>query len=217
MFKRRHFYLWVVLVLVAFCAAAASPAPAFAAEISTQHAAATDPRVAGPYKKKIPGSTNVIAGSRPRTYIKPKKQSYSEHMDSLKTERFKNESDSFGYNKSKTSSSFSGPRSTRQINSNRPPSSTIHIKNHIGTPGPGMSRNEKLSTGDFIFMGKVTDALKSSDPETASRMAGIMSGQKEGRTLTAEEYGFLQAISGKVNDGQAAYRLRSIAEKRRQT
>ncbi|MBP9733654.1 MAG: hypothetical protein KBD07_04695 [Candidatus Omnitrophica bacterium] len=213
-FKQVHH---MILLLAATSFAMSLPTGfALAAEISNKPAGATDPRVAGPYKKKIPGSTNVIAGSRPRTYIKPKKQTYSEHMDSLKTERFKNESDSFGYNKSKTSSAFSGPHSSRQINSSRPPSSRLHIKNHLGTPGPGMSRNEKLSTGDFVFMGKVTDALKSSDPETASRMAGIMSGQKEGRTLNPEEYAFLQAMSGKINDGQAAYRLRSIAEKRRE-
>ncbi len=170
-----------------------------------------------PYKKKIPGTTNKIAGSRPRTYLKPEKQTYQQHMQSLKTHRFKNESESFGYGrKSAPSSSPAAAGSSRVITSTLPPSSRIKVQQHAGRPAAGLSRNQPLSQSDFLFLSKMSDVVKTSDPSTASRLASIMLGQKEGRTLSKDEYDYLQSMAARVDDGQAAYRLRSIAEKRRE-
>lgn len=202
------------MIVAALCPAV----PAGAAEIRSTIQVPSAEERESPYKKKIPGSTNRIAGSRPRTYLKPKKQTYKEHMESLKTHRFKNESDSFGHNKHTVSTlSSSASPGGRVISSSRPPSSRVQVQQRIGKPSAGMSRNQPLSQSDYLFMGKFSDTVRAHDPSVASRLESIMAGQKEGRTLTGDEYDFLQAMAGKVDDGPAAYRLRTIAEKRRES
>jgi len=205
-------FVWVMAAVLCL------HAPADAAEIRSTIQAPSTEKQDSPYKKKIPGSTNRIAGSRPRTYLKPKKQTYQEHMESLKTHRFKNESESFGHNKHTVSTlTPSGSAGGRVITSSRPPSSRVQVQQRIGKPSAGMSRNQPFSQSDYLFMGKLSDTIRAHDPSVSSRLDSIMAGQKEGRTLTKDEYDYLQAMSAKVADGPAAYRLRTIAEKRRET
>lgn len=164
------------------------------------------------YKKSIPGATNKIRGSKPRSYLKPKKQTYKEHMSAQKVHRFKNESDSFGHR----AASSESPVSRRSVSTQNRPSSRVHVYQRSGRPAAGLSRNQPLSQSDQVFLSKLTDTVRASDPGTASRLAQIADGQKKGRTLTKDEYDFLTEMSGKIDDGQASYRLDSIAAKRRE-
>jgi hypothetical protein len=203
-------------VLAAWVAAtlglAGTAVPCAAAEIrsSTDPVAAvsTDPSApSSHYKKKIPGTTTKIRGSKPRSYLKPKKQTYKEHMSAQKVHRFKNESSSFGHR----AASAESPVSRRSVRSEHTPSSRVHVHQHSGRPAAGLSRNQPLSQSDHVFLSKLTDTVRASDPGTASRLAQIADGQKKGRTLTKDEYDFLSHMSDKIDDGQASCEFRSKA------
>lgn len=162
------------------------------------------------YKKRIPGSRSTIQGSRPRTYLKPKKMSYQEHMESLSTHRFKNDRSSF----SPESTQRPSVLSTRSPNSAQPPSSRIKIHKSIGHPAAGLSRNEALSNRELSFLDKLSQTVRTNDAATGSRLGQIAAGQKRGQTLSRDDYEFLNAVAGKMTDGQASYLLHGIAEKR---
>ena len=180
-----------------------------AAEIKNTLGSKTNPA----YLKKIPGSTNSIQGSRARTYLKPRKQTYQQHMASLSQHRFKNESSSFGYRTKDNNAAASG-----RVLKSAPPSSNIRVHQRIGSPASGMSAgNQPLTTGDFQFLDRLSATLGPKDPALASRLNDIAAGQKQNRTLTKAEYETLMGMSRKIDDGQASYRLHSIAEKRRET
>lgn len=183
----------------------------WAAEMKSATESAYTPGAA--YHKKIPGSSHKIQGSRPQSYIKPKKVTYQEHMASLSQHRFKNESSSFGHR----TGSPDAIHKQRVLTSSRPPSSRIQVHPYVGQPAAGISRNQPLSEGDFVFLGKMSETVRAKDPAVASRLDQIAAGQKQNRLLSKDEYEFLMGISKYIDDGQASYRLHSIAEKRRET
>lgn len=163
---------------------------------------------ASPYRKTMPGSTKKIAGSKPRTYIQPKKQTYQEHMASLSTHRFKNEtSSSFGTKKAAPGGPASGSK----------PSSLIRVRKGIGKPVTGLSGGQPLSSKDVAFLMQLSGTVRPKAASVANQLDQIVAGQKQGRTLTPAEYDLLTQLADQVGDGQAAYRLNSIAAKRRNT
>ncbi len=201
-------------VLVWLLPILAAGASVRAAEIQSSTEPAYKPGSA--YKKSIAGSTTKIAGSRPRSYVKPKKETYKEHMASLSTHRFKNEgSSSFGRKAAGQTTASIGHKNV--LKSAQPPSSRVHIQKHIGKPSAGMSRNQPLTSREFAFLGKLSETLQTNNPAMASQLNQIVAGQKQGRTLTKAEYDTLMDMSRQIDDGQASYQLHSIAEKRRET
>lgn len=162
-------------------------------------------------RSAIPGSSSVIQGSRSRTYLKPKKISYQEHLAALGSHRFKNDKSSFG---SKTSGQ-SSVLSKHSASSFKPPSSRIKIQKSIGHKNPGIARLEPLTNTELVFLDKLTQTVRANDTAAGSKLAQITSALKRGQTLSKDDYDFLNAVAKKIDDGQATFRLHGIAEKRR--
>lgn len=188
--------------------------PAYNTSSSQTSASGSSRSAVSPYLKKIPGSTTAIQGGRSMSYLKPQNISYKEHMNSIRMKPFSGESSAFGH---KTAKEMAAQRPQSIHAAAARPLSRLQIQQHIGRPASGMSRNQPLSDSDMLFIDKMAETMRAADPNLSAGLNSVIAGQKQGRTLTKDEYDLLNRMADHVHDGQAAYRLRSIAEKRKET